>query len=46
MNAIIKAAIIAAALSAGAVTVQAETSYDDLIAKGQVVHPNGTAGAK
>ncbi len=46
MKNIITAAILAIALSAGAVSAQAEVAYDDAVATGQTLHPNGTAGAK
>ncbi len=45
MNTIIKAVVVAVALSAGAVSAQAD-SYNDLVRDGQVIAPYGTAGSK
>ncbi len=44
MNTFIRATIIAIALSAGAVSAQAGSSYADAVSKGQVLSPNGTSG--
>ncbi len=46
MKNIIIAAVLAIALGAGAVSAQAEVAYEDAVAKGQIWHPNGTAGVK
>ncbi|MGH1418671.1 MAG: hypothetical protein ACRBCJ_07420 [Hyphomicrobiaceae bacterium] len=46
MSTFFKAAVVAIALGAGAVSAQAGAGYNDLISSGQVVHPNGTAGSK
>ncbi len=45
MNTIIKAVVVSLALSAGAVSAQADT-YNDLARDGQVIAPYGTAGSK
>ncbi len=48
MNTFIKATIIAIALSAGAVSAQADSSnsLNDSIRTGAIIHPLGTDGAK
>ncbi len=52
MSTFIKAALVTLILNAGITTAyagayeDAVSAYEDAVSKGQIMHPNGTAGSK